>query len=523
MAISEKIQKVILITSLIAVVLGANSSSRKLSSSLLLLGFTSSSFYCLTAPKPWVVAKSRRRRYREFFSLLHQYRDRTLYLESQINFSDSVEELRGKIAHLEVQRNQLESDCTQLEQLAEELKLESQAKAEGKYQTTLSQLEEEKRQLLSEVSELKKLADEITSNTERDARLEAAKIKQAAQEQAQKIIKATETNLQNTVYGPKEKSHLLLLQEIDEKRQTATAELERVMGLQEKTRLAIEKMKHQAQQEYARIKERITKKAKEQYLRDIEKFNQIIEEQQNQLKLLATQNQMMQLEIESYDEPTYPEGYREDEVYARGIIDFYKSLGIKLDHKNCWKDGNRVVVRVIPRDEKIGENQLRRYHDRLQRKFDLSELPTIVTTSGCIQFELKLIELQTPVVELIQSLHSPHSPVPLSPSLPIHPELVSHEEMRSHLGQYKQKQFVPPEHRFSPFEPLCETERDWVVWLWNCCKITDQNTIMGIVWKNTRGRGVSQGVGQSYIRAREKLHRIMDEAGIPRRRKNDFP
>ena len=518
MAIPEKIQKVILITSLIAVVLGANSSNRKVSSSLLLLGFASSSFYCLITPKPWEAAKVRRQKYREIFSKLHGLRAHNSELVNQTNLSDSADELREKISLLERTREQLESDCESLEQMAEEFKSEAQAKAVRKYESTLSQLEEEKRQMLSEVSELKKLADEITSNTERNARLDAAKIKQAAEEQSRKMVEATEANLQLTVYGPKEESHLLLLREISEKRQTATAELERLLGLQEKTRLAIEKMKQQAQQEHTRIKERITKKAKEQYLRDVEKFNQVIEEQQNQLKLLTTQNQMMQLEIESYDEPTYPEGARIDEIYATGIINFYKTVGYKLDYKNSWRDRDKVVVRVVPREDKVGEKQLRSFHDRLQRKFDLSELPTIVTTSGCIQFELKLIELQTPVVELISA---PSTPSPqFSPSV-IHPELISASDVRSHIAEVEKKHFIPPLQRYSPFEPLTQTEKDWVIHLYQVGGINDQNTIMNIVWKNTRGRGVSQGVGQSYIRAREKLHRIMDEAGIPRRKKGD--
>jgi hypothetical protein len=40
---------------------------------------------------------------------------------------------------------------------------------------------------------------------------------------------------------------------------------------------------------------------------------------------------------------------------------------------------------------------------------------------------------------------------------------------------------------------------------------------MQAVWKNKRGGGVTQGVGDSYQAARLKLHKILDEAGIQRR------
>ncbi|NJN11686.1 MAG: hypothetical protein HC836_49900 [Richelia sp. RM2_1_2] len=513
MATQSKAQKILFAIALIAVVCGVNVSHRTRSNLLLLLGFTSGSSYLLISPKPWVIASDRRRKYKEKIFQYRQLRSQYLDLVNRVELSATVEELGEKIALLEKTRNQLFGDCESLEQLAAEMESESVVKAEQKYRDSLAELEIHKQQLNSEVAELKKLAEAITNDTERDARIAAARIKQDAEHQALQIIEATKANLQNTVYEPERISHLQLLAQIDEQRQSAIVELERVLGLQEKTRAAIERMKLSAQEEHTKTKKKIIEQAKQQYLKDVEKFTQVIEELENQIKSLLTQNQMLRMEIESYDEPQYPEGYREHEIYARGIIDYYKSVGIKLDYKLSWKEGDRVVVRLIPREEKVGEKQLRSFHDRLQRKFDLSQLPTITTTAGCIQFDMKLIELQTPVVELVQS----YSAISTSSPHVIHPELVSHEEMRTHLERAQQREFVPPKQRFSPFEPLTQTERDWALWLYKTVGIKDQNTIMGAIWRNTRGNGVSQGVGQSYIRAREKLHQIFDEANIPRR------
>lgn len=391
----------------------------------------------------------------------------------------------------------------------------------------ISQLKQQEKILNSEVTELQKLSNEIAATAESDAIAVASKIKQDAQSEAARIIEATKQSLNSTVYEPEKNAHLMVLQQVQEEKQCAIAELERVLKLQEKTREAIEKMKQSAQQEHANIKKKLQEQAKAQFLKEMEKYSEVIDQLNNQLALLTTENQMLRSEIESLDEPVYPEGYREHEVYARGVIDFYKLLGIKLDYKISFREGDRIVVRVIPRDEKVGEQQLRKFHDRLQRKFDLTQLPQIVTTAGCIQFDLRLMELQNPVVELLPIAQSPipnsQYPTLNTQQLPqsIHPEIVDISEMRSHLERAQQREFIPPNTRFSPYSPITQTEKDWVLWLYNFCRIPDQNTIIYTVWQNTRGKGVSNGVGQSYLSAREKLHKIFDEAGIPRKRSNN--
>jgi hypothetical protein len=481
--VAKKFEKAIITAAILSVIGGMNAPNPKTSVLLLLLGDISGSIYLFLAPKPWEVASKRKEQlrritnsHREMRSQLKEY---SRSGQALLTLAESQKAVEDQLAAIEVLSSQHE-------------------------------------QLVLENKQLKKLADDILSECDRVSRVEAQRIKQQAEDEARQIIEATKNSLNNTVYEPQKIAHLQILESIQASKDAALGELERVQALHDKTQAAIEKMKVKAHEEHLQIKKKIRQEAKEQYLRDVERMDSVLLEMENQVKLLTTENQMLRAEIDSLDEPQYPEGWREHEIYARGIIDFYKKLGIKLDYKFSFREGDRIAVRVIPREEKIGEQQLRKYHDRIQRLFDLSQLPNISTTAGTIQFDLRLCELQSPVIDLIPVSSTPYS---LSPSTPqLHPELVNVEEMRSHLQRVQQREFVPPEHRFSPFNQTTATEREWVLWLYNHCKIHDQNTIIHTVWQNTRGRGISQGAGGPYIAARSKLHKIFDDAGIPRQR-----
>jgi hypothetical protein len=438
-----------------------------------------------------------------------------------------MEELQIQIIDQKHELSQLVTTKREALLVAEQIISEARVTAEkeklsiGQEQESLiNQLKQEKKILRQEVSELRRLSNEIASNAEREARIEASKIKQQAQTEAHQIIEATKANLKNTVLEPEKNAHLEVLAQIQHDKTSALNELERVQNLHEKTLSAIEKMKKAAHNEHFSIKQKLEKQAKAKYLKEIERVNEILEEMQNQINLLTSENQLLRSELESLDEPQYPEGYREHEVYARGIIDFYKALGTKLDYKLSYREGDKIIVRVIPREEKVGEQQLRKFSDRLKRLFDLSNLPEINTVAGTIQFDLRLIELQSPVIEVYQSIQQqPTQQLPPAPQL--HPEIVDIDQYRAHLEAARQREFQPPKNRFSPFEQISQTEKDWVLWLYQCCHITDQNTIIYTVWRNTKGTGVKQGVGKHYLAAREKLHKIFDEAGIPRRRANN--
>jgi F0F1-type ATP synthase membrane subunit b/b' len=510
--VSTKIQKALIIITLTASVAGL-SLSGKPSIFFLWLGTTTGGIYLAASPKPW----NQQQRWKNKVSLM---RGKISHAKKLIKYNLSIEEMEAKITSSRSDAIAIVENA----RFAAETELRSaRCKIEANYNGSilkLEQLEQIKKQLTVEVNELKKLATEITNNTEDEAKAIALLIKQQAIDESRHIIEATKSNLQNTVFEPERIAHLQLLSQVNLERESAIAEIERLTNLQEKTRIAIEKMKTAAQAEHSRIKEALKKQAQQQFLKEMERVNEMLEVAENQIRLLTTENQMLRGELDSIDEPQYPEGWREHEIYARGIIDFYKQMGIKLDYKLSFREGDRIVVRVVPREEKVGEQQLRKFHDRLQRKFDLSQLPNIVTAAGTIQFELKLLELQNPVIEVYDKFQAPVAQLPYNqPQL--HPELVDIEQVRSHLEVTHTREFIPPNTRFSPFEKLTQLERDWVLWLWNTCRIQDQNLVLNTVWRNTRGRGVSQGVGQSYTAARSKLHQILDEAGIPRRKNNN--
>lgn len=507
--VSKKIQKILATVTITASVAGL-SLSGKPSIFFLWLSGTTGGIYLAASPKPW----NQQQRWKNKVSSL---RGKISHAKRLIKYNLSIEELKLKI---ESSRDEAKALIENAHFLAETELTDARSRIEISEQEAwlkLEQLEQVKKQLTLEVNQLTKLATEITGETEHKANQAALKIKQDAQAEASRIVEATKSNLQNTVFEPEKNAHLQLLSQVHLERESALAEVERLQNLQEKTRTAIEKMKTAAQAEYSRIKENLKKQAQQQFLKEMERVNEMLETAENQIRLLTTENQMLRGELDQMDEPQYPEGWREHEIYARGIIDFYKQTGIKLDYKLSFREGDRVVVRVVPREEKVGEQQLRKFHDRLQRKFDLSQLPNIVTTAGTIQFELKLLEIQSPVIEVYEKFPANAAQLPYNqPQL--HPELVDIEQVRSHLEVIRQREFIPPNTRFSPFEKLTQLERDWVLWLWNTCRIQDQNLILNTVWRNTRGRGVTQGVGQSYTSARSKLHQILDEAGIPRRK-----
>jgi hypothetical protein len=499
MAVNPQIKNTLVIATAVFAVMGMVSPPKP-SAVFSWLGFTTGGIYLVVEPKPWQVSRKKRDRISSIYRRRSRHWGEVLELRQRLACSESLVTLQQKHAMTESQ--------------IEELKSNAQSLIEAKFVQA--------EQLTREVNDLQKLADEIAGSADREARIKAAAVVREAQSTADKIITATRENLEVTVFAPEREAHQYVLGQIEASKLSAIAQLERLQGLQEKTRVAIEKMKIAAQAEHTAIKKKLQEQAKAQFLREMERVNQIIEQLENQIKLLTTENQMLRGELDTLDEPKYPEGYSDHEIYSRGIIDFYKQMSIKLDYKLSFREGDRVVCRFLPREEKIGEQQLRKFHDRVQRKFDLTELPQITTTAGTIQFELRLREMQsiTPEIRDIQVTHV--VPLPYSQQTPqLHPELSSVEEMRSHLERAQQREFIPPDNRFSPFEQLTQMERDWVLWLWQTCKLQDQNLILNTVWRNTRGKGIKQGVGQSYIAARTKLHRILDEAGIERRRGNN--
>ena len=391
------------------------------------------------------------------------------------------------------------------------------------------QLKNDKLVCEREIKQLKALSNQIALEAEETAELIASEIKLAAKEEAEEIIANTRTSLQNTVYGPTEAAHQELLRRLEGQRKDCLAEVERLQAISnqvdaeisqkiETTERAIAEKKKLAGEEYKRIKKELQEKAQQQFQAELNKMQDVLEQLNNQITHLESENQMLRHELQQLDMPLLPEGWGFDEAYARGIIDFYKEKTIKLDYKKSWKENDRLVIRLIPRDRTVGEQQLRSYSDRLQRQFHLTELPDIATIEGTIQFTLKIVELQSITPRPILS-SSPYSPSTNTQQLIVpeivHPEMSS-SDAREFLIKREYQSFQPPTSRFNPKEPLTQTERDWVLWLWNYCKIQDQNTIMRTVWKNSRGSGIKPGAGSIYIAARERLHQVLEEAGIRR-------
>ena len=379
---------------------------------------------------------------------------------------------------------------------------------------------------------MKQLSNQIALEAEAEAEIIATEIKAAAAAEAEEMKRRTRESLHNTIVEPDKIAHQELLKQHEQERQEVIAEIERLQKISQQvdveiaekikiTEATITEKKKLAGEEYKRIKKELTEQAQQQFEAELNKMQDVLEQLNNQIKHLESENQMLRSELKSLDLPRLPEGCSFQEIYAKGLIEFYRILGIKLDYDSAFKEGDKLRIRVVPREKKVGEQQLRTYSDRLQREMKLTELPDIATVEGTIQFLIKLVEIQ----QLIPTPNTQH-PIPnsqyptsntqlLTPEL-VHPE-ISTEQAREFLQQREYQNFQPPERRFNPKEPITQTERDWVLWLWNFCKIQDQNTILRTVWKNSRGSGVKPGAGSIYRSARERLHQILDEAGLDRR------
>ncbi|NJL09373.1 MAG: hypothetical protein HC908_01605 [Calothrix sp. SM1_7_51] len=556
-------EKILAAITAILLLIGFNSSDKRLNIGFKILGIGSGiSLLCL-APKPWLLNQKQQEiiegkdaeisQLTQQIKLEKQSENLQLSIDNLNNLIDSKEarikaldkllynnqdSLNLRHLQLEQEIESLKSEASKLRETAQieadklALEIKNNAEAEAakiiadariNLQASVYGPEQQAHQQAVENLKAEKLAlSEKLKALNLDIETlknEARTIKLHAEADAEEIKASARNSLQETVYGPEQQAHSYALQQIQEQKEATLSELERLQRLAEKVEAAIEKMKDDANLKNQKYREKLKKEANQQVQKELEIMQGVLEDLENQLKLVTSENQFLKQELEELDKPDYPEGWSEHETYARAIIGFYEKIYIKLDYKMSMRENNRVLVRVIPRETKVGEQQLRTYVDRLKRAMDLSEYPTITTTAGCIQFELRLVQLERPIVETYEPvLLRTAAPAPQLPDI-VHPE-VSPESTRKILDKLQLQSFEPPRERYSPMEPLTETERLWVLWLWRVCNIRDQNTIMSIVWKNTRGRGVVPGASQSYNRARDKIHQILDEAAIQRRRNN---
>lgn len=441
--------------------------------------------------------------------------------EQRSQISQEIDEMRLLVDQIAIEG---EEEATKVRShLVEQARADAQAIVEQARSSTKS-IHESEQKLHEEI--LQRLQTEKDAHTEKISQLKqqlsegqeiAESIITQAKEQSKEIIANTKASLHSTVYEPQEIAHQELLNRILIEKDAAITELERIQSLQEKTRVAIDKMKRAAQEENQAYRKKIQVTLEKQFNAQLQKMQKVLEEMEAQLHLVTSENLLLKQELAEKDNPMFPEGWSDHEIYARGIIEFYNApgIGIVLDYKLSMRDRESVIVRVVPRDALIGEQKLRSYSDRLERKMDLAELPLIVTVAGTIQFTLRPSQMRNPASsEFVNVASAPvlktQTPTFILPEVP-------KEQVRQQLEGMMLQDFEPPRYRYSPFEPISETERQWVLWLWKVCKIQNQNLIMQAVWKNKRGGGVTQGVGDSYQAARKKLHKILDEAGIQRR------
>jgi len=385
-----------------------------------------------------------------------------------------------------------------------------------------------KESLEEEIKELKVLSEDIVKEADSKAIYVAKTIESKAIEKANALIKNAQDSLQEIYLTPIRNAHEEALRELNNQKLAAQQELERVCKIAMATQSEIERLKTTAQQEHQETRQSLIDEANQLAIERIQKMQEFVIDLESEIHNLTSENDLLKQELEDSSKSIYPPGWSFAETYAHGLIRLYEEIGIKLEYKVSLRERNDLIIRVVPRNLKTGEKNLRSYSDRVQRIMQLEDLPEITTIAGTIQFRLVPLEMRTLSGEFEREIknssdYAPPVTIPAQILTSAHPELTVQEQQEV-LERSLLQNFVKPQYRYLPHEPLCQGERNWVLHLWLIAQITDQNVVINQVWKNTQGRGVSPGAGKCYAAAKRKLHQILTDAGIDfmQRKRTDY-
>ena len=240
----------------------------------------------------------------------------------------------------------------------------------------------------------------------------------------------------------------------------------------------------------------------------LEKYEEKEKELRSQIEYLSNQLGGAYQLLEEYRLPEVPRGCEPEAAAARELMLFFRKKGISCINKGSFvRQDGRIVVNLEPIDG--GEASFRRpWLLEFQMRERLTEPIQIETVPGAVQFLLKP-DIPTPSPSLPPSSPSPSPPPP--PSLPSDDGEITRRELDN---------FQEPDFKVPPYGEISRLERTWAVWLWERQGIRNQSIILGKIWRSRRGNPVSRGDGASFLLAKDKLHKILEERGIkvkPRR------
>ncbi|BDA71559.1 hypothetical protein CAL7716_057250 [Calothrix sp. PCC 7716] len=214
----------------------------------------------------------------------------------------------------------------------------------------------------------------------------------------------------------------------------------------------------------------------------------------DEIALLRSQLAEAEAEITRYEFPRMPEGVNREDVAARRVIEILRDCKLICDFRGAWIEDGFVIVRVRPR--RGGEKEVSKWANRIHIELNLVSPPEVSTQQGAVQLRMAPQEMVSlPLV-------NPKSPSP-------EPDGDLEEALHS---------FVEPRLVLDPHGPIRPLERRWVLWLWNYCspQVRNKKNVIRRVWGATNG-----AKPEKFRAARERLHKILDDAGIPYRTQGD--
>ena len=249
---------------------------------------------------------------------------------------------------------------------------------------------------------------------------------------------------------------------------------------------------------------------------EIEQYQAHIQKLESRIEFLEAELAAAELAIAGYEAPKLPEGVGHHEIVARRVIEILAKKKIIADYRGAWIEDGWILVRVRPRD--CGEREIKRYLNQIQIELDLAEPVRTTTKHGSIQLWLKPQELlaASPNSEPTRTKWNQLEPDPEpngTNSNQIEPDSEPNGTNSNQIEPdgTRLKHFIEPDRTLDPYGPIAQVERDWVLWLWYYHEpkpIRNRKRLIQRLW------GASAGNGTRYALARERLKKILLDAGI---------
>ena len=155
------------------------------------------------------------------------------------------------------------------------------------------------------------------------------------------------------------------------------AELE---GIVDNLEAAITEAQEAAQAQLEEQKQQIFNQANQAIAEKDAQIQELVEH----LKLYEDKIYEQQYIIHKLELPPLPEGFEQEVVMAREVMKVLRVVGIIVEFRKAWIDGDFVYLRFFPR--KGGDSQMKPHLERVQLELRLPERPSVRVNQGTVEF-----------------------------------------------------------------------------------------------------------------------------------------